>query len=66
MVERDGQKIGIVGLTIAQKTKASSSPDADTTFQDETAAAQREIDALRAKNINKIILLSHIGYEYDK
>lgn len=66
VVERDGQKIGIVGLTIAQKTKASSSPDADTTFQDETAAAQREIDALRAKNINKIILLSHIGYEYDK
>lgn len=66
VVERDGQQIGIVGLTIAQKTKASSSPDADTTFQDETAAAQREIDALRARNINKIILLSHIGYEYDK
>lgn len=66
VVERDGQKIGIVGLTIAQKTKASSSPDADTTFQDETAAAQREIDALRAKNVNKIILLSHIGYDYDK
>lgn len=66
VVERDGQKIGIVGLTIAQKTKASSSPDADTTFQDETAAAQREIDALRAKNVNKIVLLSHIGYDYDK
>lgn len=66
VVERDGQKIGIVGLTIAQKTKASSSPDADTNFQDETAAAQREIDALRARNVNKIILLSHIGYEYDK
>lgn len=66
VVERDGQKIGIVGLTIAQKTKASSSPDADTTFQDETVAAQREIDALRAKGIDKVILLSHIGYEYDK
>lgn len=66
VVERDGQKIGIVGLTIAQKTKASSSPDKDTTFEDETTAAQREIDALRAKNINKIVLLSHIGYEYDK
>lgn len=66
VVERDGQKIGIVGLTIAQKTKASSSPDADTTFQDETVAAQREIDALRAKGIDKVILLSHIGYDYDK
>ncbi|MFN7155438.1 MAG: bifunctional metallophosphatase/5'-nucleotidase [Acidovorax sp.] len=66
VVERDGQKIGIVGLTIAQKTKASSSPDPDTTFQDETVAAQREIDALRAKGIDKVIVLSHIGYEYDK
>ena len=66
VVERDGQKIGIVGLTIAQKTKASSSPDADTTFQDETLAAQREIDALRAKGNDKVILLSHIGYDYDK
>lgn len=66
VVERDGQKVGIVGLTIAQKTKASSSPDADTTFQDETVAAQREIDALRAQGINKVIVLSHIGYEYDR
>lgn len=66
IVERSGQKIGIVGLTIAGKTKASSSPDADTTFEDETVAAQRAIDELRGQDINKIVLLSHIGYEYDK
>ncbi len=66
VVERSGQKIGIVGLTIAAKTKASSSPDADTTFEDETVAAQREIDVLRAKGVNKIILMSHIGYTYDQ
>ena len=66
VVERGGQKIGIVGLTIAGKTKASSSPDADTTFQDEAVAAQREIDALRAKGIDKIIVMSHIGYGYDQ
>lgn len=65
VVERGGQKIGIVGLTIAQKTKASSSPDADTTFEDETTAAQREIDRLRGQGINKIIVMSHVGYEYD-
>ena len=65
-VLRDGQSIGIVGLTIADKTKASSSPDPDTTFEDETIAAQREIDALRAKGVNKIIVMSHIGYDYDK
>lgn len=66
VLQRSGQSIGVVGLTIAGKTKASSSPDADTTFEDETLAAQREIDALRAKGINKIVVMSHIGYDYDK
>ncbi|WP_051303047.1 bifunctional metallophosphatase/5'-nucleotidase [Comamonas composti] len=66
VLERGGQKIGLIGLTIASKTKNSSSPDADTTFEDETTAAQREIDALRAQGINKIIVMSHVGYEYDR
>lgn len=65
VVERGGQKIGIVGLTIANKTKVSSSPDPDTTFENEATAAQREIDALRAQGINKIIVMSHVGYDYD-
>ncbi|PNB40140.1 bifunctional metallophosphatase/5'-nucleotidase, partial [Pseudomonas sp. FW305-17] len=29
-------------------------------------AAQREIDKLRAQSINKIIVMSHVGYGYDK
>lgn len=66
VLERGGQKIGLIGLTIAQKTKASSSPDPDTTFEDEATAAQREIDQLRTQGVNKIVLMSHIGYEYDK
>lgn len=66
VVERDGQKIGIVGLTIAAKTKASSSPDANTLFEDEAIAAQREIDALALQGINKIVVMSHVGYDYDK
>lgn len=56
----------MVGLTVAQKTKISSSPDADTTFENETAAAQRQIDVLRAQGVNKIVLLSYIGYDLDK
>lgn len=65
VVERSGQKIGIVGLTVAVKTKTASSPDADTTFEEEVTAAQREIDKLRNQGINKIVLMSHIGYGSD-
>lgn len=66
VVQRDGQSIGLVGLTIATKTQQSSSPDAGTLFSDETAAAQTQIDALRAQGVNKIVVMSHIGYDYDK
>ncbi|MEI2416363.1 5'-nucleotidase C-terminal domain-containing protein [Orrella sp. JC864] len=66
VIERSGQKIGIVGLTIAGKTQQSSSPDAGTTFEDEAAAAQRAIDALQEQGVNKIILSTHVGYELDK
>ncbi|MFA5490752.1 MAG: metallophosphoesterase, partial [Candidimonas sp.] len=66
VLERDGQQIGVVGLTIAAKTKASSAPDRDTTFDDEVVAAQRAIDELHGQGVNKIVLLSHIGYDYDK
>lgn len=66
VVQRDGQPIGLVGLTIANKTQQSSSPDPGTLFSDETAAAQQQIDALRAQGVNKIVVMSHIGYDYDK
>lgn len=66
VLQRDGQPIGLVGLTIANKTQQSSSPDPGTLFSDETAAAQRQIDALRAQGVNKIVVLSHIGYAYDQ
>lgn len=66
VVERGGQKIGIIGLTVAGKTKNSSRPNADTTFIDEAEAAQAEIDRLQAQGINKIILSTHIGYQADQ
>lgn len=66
VVERGGQRIGIVGLTIAEKTKVSSSPDPDTTFENELTAAQRAIDTLRGQGIDKIVLQSHIGYANDR
>ncbi len=66
IVQRGDQPIGIIGLTIAGKTRQASRPDPGTDFMDETATAQARIDALRARGVNKIILLSHIGYPHDK
>lgn len=66
IVERGGEKIGIIGLTVAGKTKNSSRPNADTTFTDEAETAQREIDRLQSQGVNKIILSTHIGYSMDQ
>jgi len=66
VLERGGQKIGVIGLTVAGKTKNSSRPNTDTTFIDEAAAVQAEIDRLQSRGINKIILATHIGYQADQ
>ena len=63
--EVSGHKIGIIGLTIAKKTKESSSPDKSTMFLDETQTAQKYIDELRAQGVMRIILVTHIGLEND-
>jgi 5'-nucleotidase len=65
VVERGGRRIGIVGIDVAGKTKGSSSPNAGTTFANEGATAQAQIDALRASGVDIIILLTHIGYLAD-
>jgi 5'-nucleotidase len=66
VLERGGQKIGVIGMTIAGKTKNASRPDADTTFADEIVTAQAEIDRLKAQGINKIVISGHLGYDFDK
>ena len=65
IIERGGMKIGIIGIDIANKTKMSSSPDETTIFTDETITTQAEINILKAKGINHIILLTHYQYEND-
>lgn len=61
-----GQKVGFVGIDIADKTKNSSRPDSDTNFLNETTTAQKYIDELRSLSINKIVLVTHYQYENDK
>ena len=64
-VVRGGQKIGIVGVTISQKTKNASRPDVTTLFSDEVISTQNAIDTLTSQGVNKIIVMSHVGYEFD-
>ncbi|NHB57878.1 bifunctional metallophosphatase/5'-nucleotidase [Acinetobacter sp. 194] len=65
VIEKQGQKIGLIGVTTAFKTKHSSRPDTNTEFLDELASVQAAIDVLKAQGINKIVLQSHIGYQED-
>lgn len=61
-----GVPVGIVGISVKGKTQNSSSPLASTAFDDETVAAQRSIDKLKADGVKHIVLLTHIGYDADK
>lgn len=63
--EVNGKKIGIVGIDIASKTKNSSNPSAEISFLDEVETAQKYIDELTSLGVNKIVLLTHQGYEND-
>jgi 5'-nucleotidase len=65
VIQRAGQNIGVIGITAAYKTMHASRPDTGTTLADEVTTAQANIDALRAMNINKIILMAHEGYDAD-
>ena len=58
-----GEKIGIIGIVVVGKTVASSNPGKDLKFEDERVATQRTVDELKAQGVNKIILLSHVGYD---
>ena len=60
-----GVKVGIIGLTIADKTTNSSRPLASTQFSDEAKTAQATIDTLRGQGIRHIVLLTHQGYDRD-
>ena len=65
VIEKDGQKIGLIGLTPIDNPELAS-PGPNITFTPPLDAAQAEADALTAAGVNKIILLSHSGYEVDK
>ena len=56
-----GQQVAIISLTTST-TQITSSPDPGTTFLEEVAAAQAAVDEVTAMGVDKVVLLTHIGY----
>jgi 5'-nucleotidase len=65
VIERGGEKIGLIGLT-PQDTDELASPGEKVKFTDPVAAVQGEVDKLTEMGVNKIIVLSHSGYGVDQ
>ena len=65
VIERGGEKIGLIGLTPVN-TPEIASPGPNITFTQPADAVQAEVDALTADGVNKIIVLSHSGYAVDQ
>lgn len=58
------EEVAIFGLSI-DKMSSIANPDPDTPFIDAITTARITIAAIQQSGINKIILLSHLGYEAD-
>ena len=65
VIHKAYQGIGLIGLT-PQDTDEIANPGPNIIFSDPSEAVQREVDRLTKLGINKIIVLSHSGYEVDK
>ena len=64
VLEVGGEKIGIIGAT-TEDTPEIASPGDDVEFHDIIQYVRGASEALDAAGVNKIILLSHIGYNED-
>ena len=64
VIERGGEKIGMIGMT-PEDTDELASPGDNVKFSDPVAAVQGEVDKLTAMGVNKIIVLSHSSYAVD-
>ncbi|WP_110113423.1 5'-nucleotidase C-terminal domain-containing protein [Bacillus sp. CGMCC 1.16541] len=60
--EIDGEKVGIFGLTTAE-TKDISSPGDDVIFEDYIEEAKKAVKEFESRGINKIVALTHIGFQ---
>jgi 2',3'-cyclic-nucleotide 2'-phosphodiesterase (5'-nucleotidase family) len=64
IVEKDGQKYGIIGAT-SEDTNELSSPSRNIIINDASTAVSKAVQELEQEGINKIIVLSHLGWTAD-
>ncbi|WP_321495377.1 5'-nucleotidase C-terminal domain-containing protein [uncultured Desulfobacter sp.] len=62
--EYNGEKVGIIGLTTTT-TAGTSSPGNNIVFNNVVDAVNTYVAELEGRGINKIILLTHLGYDED-
>ncbi|MDW8352229.1 MAG: 5'-nucleotidase C-terminal domain-containing protein [Anaerolineae bacterium] len=60
----NGEAVGVVGLTTPD-TAFIASPGPNVGFNSPVTSAQAAINALLAQGVNRIIVLSHLGYSVD-
>ncbi|WP_421381639.1 cell wall-binding repeat-containing protein [Bacillus salacetis] len=64
ILEVNGEKVGVFGLT-TEETAILSSPGDTVVFEDYVQKAEETVAMLEAEGINKIVALTHLGYNYD-
>ncbi|NYS25263.1 5'-nucleotidase C-terminal domain-containing protein [Rhodobacteraceae bacterium 2376] len=65
VVERDGERIAVLAVTTPD-TAFISSPGPHVTFTDDIVYLQEAVDRVRGDGIDKILLLSHVGFGRDQ
>ncbi|MEJ8309257.1 5'-nucleotidase C-terminal domain-containing protein [Agrobacterium larrymoorei] len=63
--EMGGQKVGVVSV-LATDTGETSSPGDKVSFEDEVTYLKGAVKELQDQGVNKIVLLSHVGYVRDQ
>ncbi len=64
IIKKDGQQYGVFGLT-TEETAEISVPGKNIIINDHIAAAQKAVSDLNKKGINKIIAITHLGWQKD-
>ena len=64
--EIDGQRVAVVGVLKVEKTVESSLVTDAVEFSNEIETVRKTVAELEFQGINKIIVLSHVGYDFDQ